>query len=113
MSNDVTRLALAEALSTVTGLTGYTVRPKAPRIGDAWPLWRGSERGAGHGYLETWAVVIVTPQDEKAASQFSDERQDDLDEALGSVIYIDTYAPVTVPTEGGDMFALMITGRSE
>ena len=111
MSNEDTRIAIADALTAVTGITGYPQRPRAPKTGDGWPLWRGSERSAGQGYIETWAVIIVTPSDETAASRWADEKQADLIDALSEVLYLDAFAPASVPTDGNDLFALMITGR--
>lgn len=113
MSNADTRAALAAALSTVDGVTGYARRPNVTKPGDAWPMWRGSERADGWGYLETWAVVIVLPGAEDTADAFADEHQAALDAALRPVLHVDSFAPATLPSSAGDLFALMITGRSE
>jgi hypothetical protein len=113
MTNFDTRIALAGALSMVDGVTGYPQRPGAVRPGDAWPLWRGSERSDGMAFLETWAVVVALAGDELAADTFADSKRADLDDALRPVMWVESYTPAVVNTEAGDMNALMITGRTE
>ena len=113
MSQATTRAALAAALSTVDGVTGYVKRPTTPKPGDGWPLWRGSERGAGWAFTAGWAVLIVLPGDEAAADAWIDAREAALFEALEPVMFVDRLDPAAVPVAGTDAFALMITGRSE
>lgn len=59
-----TREDLATKLSTVTGISGYGVQPKAPQPGDAWPVWQSSERISMGEVLEEWRILVVLPQDE-------------------------------------------------
>jgi hypothetical protein len=113
MSNQTTRTQLAAALSTVTGVTGYPRRPAVVKAGDAWPQWGGSERATGRGFTETWNVLVVLPPDEAAADTFADGKQDALVTALSPVIYIDSFAPANFKADDGDVYALLITGRSE
>lgn len=113
MSNADTRTAIAAALTGVDGITGYARRPRAPKTGDAWPLWRGSQRDGGVAFVETWAVVIALAGDEQAAEEFADARGEELEDALHPVLFVDTYAPAVVGTDAGDSNALMITGRTE
>ena len=113
MSNASTRQAIATALSTVSGVTGYVQRPAAMKPGDGWPQWGGSERDAGQGFLETWRVLIVLPVDEVSADAFADSHQDALVAALRPVLFIDSFAPANFAADGGDVYALLITGRSE
>lgn len=113
MSNDTTRTALAAALSTVSGVTGYPRRPTTIRSGDAWPQWAGSQHDGGQGFVETWNVLIVLPPDEAGADTFADAKQALLIAALRSVMFVDSFAPATLATEAGDVYALLISGRSE
>lgn len=113
MSNGDTRIAIAHALDGVTGVNGYPVRPKAFKAGDAWPQWGGSERADGRAFLETWRVLIVLPSDETTADTFADEKQAQLVNALSPIIYIDSFAPANLAGDGGDILALLITGRCE
>jgi hypothetical protein len=113
MSNAQTRISIATALSAVPGVKGYPRRPKAPRAGDAWPVWRGSERDNGTAFVETFAVVVALAGDEVTADTFADTHGEDLEEALRPWLYIESLAPAVVAVEGGDMNALMLTGRTE
>ena len=112
MSNDATRAALAVALSTVSGVTGYPRRPKVFKPGDAWPQWAGSERTDGRSFLESWNILVVLPADEPSADVFADTRQAALLAALSPVVFVDSFAPANIQAEG-DVLGLLITGRSE
>lgn len=114
MSNAQTRDEIAAALSTVEGITGYARRPAASKAGDAWPLWRSGERADGYAYTHTWVIVIVLPgTDEATADAFVDARLDDIDDALRAVLFVDGVAPARLESDGGDILALQITGRTE
>lgn len=116
MTTADTRAALAAALSIVDGLSGYSETPSAPNVGDAWPQWRGAERAGGHAYTHTWNVLIVLPQqDEVTADSYIDEHYEELDAALGPVLFIDAIQPaeIAVPDNPQPLLALLITGRSE
>lgn len=115
MSNAQTRQDIADALSTVAGIHGYAARPSTLSEGDGWPQWRGGvpRRGAVEN---TWAVLIVVPQaDDVTADAFADSHGAALIEALETrdVLAVDSIAPAEIATEGGPIYALMISGRSE
>ena len=113
MSNADTRQAIADALSDVAGVKGYPRRPRSPKAGDGWPLWRGSERADGAAFMETFAVIIALPADEQNADTFADAHAEALEEALRPVLWVESLAPAVTATDSGDMNALMITGRTE
>jgi hypothetical protein len=116
VSNDATRAALATAMSTVDGVTGYARRAlvPAPKPGDGWALWRGMQRADGAAFMQTWVVVIALAGDEIAADAWIESHIDDLYDALEPVIFIDSFAPAVTPLTGNsEALALMITGRSE
>lgn len=113
MSNDTTRAAIAAALSTVSGVTGYPRRPGTFKPGDGWPQWAGSERDGGRGFAESWHVLIVLPAAETDADRFADTHQAALVTALEPVMFIDSFAPANFAGDGGDILALLINGRSE
>lgn len=113
MSNAQTRQAIAEALDDVAGIHGHPARPSALSEGDAWPQWRGGVPHA-HAVENTWAVLVVLPQtDDVTADSFADSHGEQLLDALRSVLFVDSIAPAEIPTEGGPMYALLFTGRSE
>lgn len=114
MSNADTRDAIAAALSTVTGVIGYARRPAVMKPGDGWPQWGGNEHAGGAAFIESWAVLIVLPAaDEVSADEFADSHGTALLEALQPVMFVDGMKPATIPASGNDLYALMITGRSE
>ena len=116
MSNAETRQAIAEAMTTVAGITGYPTTPSTPRVGDAWPQWRGAERAGGSAYTNTWNVLVVLPQDDEVtADGFADTHFDDIHDALEPVLFIDGMQPAEIPVsdQSRPMLALLITGRSE
>lgn len=113
MSNASTRAAIAVALSTVSGVTGYPRRPVAAKVGDGWPQWGGSERDGGQSFAETWNVLVVLPPDETSADVFADSHQDALIAALRPVLFVTSFAPANYKADDGDVYALLITGRSE
>ncbi len=114
MSRAQTRQDIADALSEVAGISGHTSKPAALNEGDAWPQWLGSEKAGGRVFTETWAILIVLPQtDDITADGFADAHADALADALRPVIYVDGFSPASITTDAGDMYALLITGRSE
>lgn len=113
MSRDEFRAALAAAMSTVDGVTGYVRRPTAPKVGDGWPLWRGSVRDEGYAFMETWAVVIAVGPNEVDADKWIEAHEQALFDALQSLLFVESFTPVAGPVQGNDALSLMITGRSE
>lgn len=112
MTNAQTRIDIAAALTGVAGVTGHVVRPATLNQGDAWPQWRGGVRRA-HAVENTWAVLIVLPGDDITADDFADSHLQALLDALRPHIAVDSIAPATIPGDSGDLYALLITGRSE
>lgn len=118
MNNNETRERIAAALTEIegAGITGYVRRPKTPRARDAWPLWRGGALGTNSGYAfaQTFAVCVALGDDEYTADAFVDEWTETIINALhAAALFVDTVAPAEVPTEGGPMLALLLTGRTE
>lgn len=117
MSTAETRVAIAEALSTVDGITGYAQKAlaKAPKPGDGWVVRRGGQRADGWAFMQTWAVVIVLQDgDEIQADRWIDAHIDALVDALEPVMFVESWAPAVTPMTGNPQaLALLITGRSE
>ncbi len=103
---------IAEALSTADGVTGYAYRPTATKPGDAWPLSGPWERSEGLTFIRTWRVMVLLPQDDRAASDWADDHVEALVDALLPVGFVDRIEFVPSAAEGGDQFALQITMRS-
>lgn len=60
------RQSIADALDTVTGLSGHTIQPPAPTAGQGWPEWVGTRYtnvancGATPDLVE-WQVILMLP----------------------------------------------------
>lgn len=108
----VTRLEIADALSAVAGVSGAEYRPSLLTAGVAWANIASHDRAEGF-FATTWNVFVVVPQNEKAAAIWYDANILALRDALHVVVYVDRDEPVLIPTDAGELFALMITARSE
>lgn len=113
MSLESSRAEIANALSTVAGITGYQKRPNPPVEGDAWPLWSGSDRADGSAFLPTWSVRILVPQDEAAATDWWDDHRDAVLDALRPVLYVQRVAPAAIAASGSDLLIIEISGITE
>lgn len=108
------RAAIAAALSTVDGVTGYAYRPATPLPGDGWPRLSSLDRADGNVFYAAWDVFILLPQDEREASDWLDSHHDFLVDALeASVGFVDRIEPVALSANGSEQFALHITMRGE
>jgi hypothetical protein len=110
-----TRADIAAALSALDGVQGHVYRPATPRPGDAWPLTNGFARPDDSPmFLLTWRILVVLPQDERAASKWLDANWWMLVDGLDPVVFVAAIDPVELAVApGGTMYALQITGRSE
>lgn len=114
--NNATRQALATAVSMVDGVAGWPYAPKNRGVGDAWPMWSGASRADGSVAFEmSYSVIIVAAaqSDPQAADEWIDAHLDALHDALEPVMWIESITPVEIPSEGGAMLGLQITGKRE
>lgn len=108
------RAEIAAALATVPDVRGYAYRPATPKAGDAWVLLGALERGPGSVFGTTWRVRVHLPQEERAASVWTDAHMDALYDALKPCAFVDRIEPIMLPVAGaGEMYALEFTMRSE
>lgn len=112
MSLTGVRQALADALSTVDGVSGFLKPPATGRPGDAWPRLDGLTRDPGGSgqFLATWRVILLLSTDEAVALDSLVDLVPDLDDALRPIGYVESYTPVLYrPASGAEMPALEIT----
>lgn len=110
------RDAIAAALSTVDGVTGWPRRPRTIRPGDGWPVWRGAERQpAGFAMAHTFSILLALPPAEQDADGFVDDHGDDLIGALeDGALFVTGMQPVTISAgDDGSLLGLQIDGRTE
>lgn len=109
-----TRAALAAALSGIEDVTGYVTRPKAPKSGDAWPIWRGGPRDQASGlFAHEWALAVVLPQDEKQAADRLEVLIPLVAAAVGRIVYVDGVQPANLNTDQSPVYGLLFTTRGE
>lgn len=108
-----TRQTIAEALSTVAGLTGYAKRPDVLTEGVGWPLIQSLNRGPGQAFQTTWRVIVLLSGDESTAYDQLDEFVAVIPDALQELLYVDSITPTAFPTEAGDLYGFAIIARSE
>lgn len=109
------RLDIATALSTVSGLTGSEFRPSVLSQGVGWAQKTSHERAEGF-FVTNWLVYVVVPQEERAAAKWYDANIATVRAALQSVVYVDKDEPVVIPAGddgNGNLYAVTITARSE
>ncbi|HEY9416115.1 MAG TPA: hypothetical protein VIQ30_15245 [Pseudonocardia sp.] len=108
-----TRQTIADALSTVAGLTGYVKRPEVLGEGIGWARPRLLSRGPGQAWQTTWSVIVLLSGDEDTACDQLDEFAVLLPDALIELLFVDTIAPYALTTDAGDLFGIELIARSE
>ncbi|GIG64260.1 hypothetical protein [Phytomonospora endophytica] len=94
-----TRQAIANALSSVDGITGYGHMPDTPAPFDGWPEWvqtvpRG---GCADGAAITWHALVVLPAaDSTTAIDAADPLVASLLDALTEVGTVELIDPVQI-----------------
>lgn len=107
------RASIAEALSTVEGITGYEKRPKVVKPGDAWAQLNQLTRGPGSVFETEWRIAVVIGADVGTATDNFDSLIPAVTQALAPVAYVDSARPIAIPIEGGDLYGAEILARSE
>lgn len=107
------RQSIADALSTVDGITGYPAKPKATKVGDAWPLVNQLTRGPGNAFETEWRIAVTIGTDLGTATDKFDELIPVVTQALQQVAFVDLARPLIIPTEAGDLYGVEIIARSE
>jgi hypothetical protein len=108
----------AEIAATLTGtgiVTGSEFRPSTLASGMAWPRATAHDwAAASHAFETTWSIYVVLPQEERAATIWFEDNIETLRDALETVAFVDHDEPIMLPvTNSDDLFALLITARSE
>lgn len=108
------RTELATILSGVAGLKGHRYRPTSLNAGDSWPLVESLDNAIAGAFQVTWRVVVILPSDERAASDWFDQRWEMVADALLDEFgVVDRIQPAAVDTEAGAVSALLFTVRKE
>lgn len=108
------RQAIADALSTIDGVTGFKYRPTVANAGDAWPLIEVLDNPGAYNFQATWRVVVVLPAGEQDAMEWFDSMHEEVSDVLidqiGSVERIE---PSLLATEAGTRNVMLLTVTRE
>lgn len=110
----VTRQDIADALSTVDGVTGSALPPSTVQPGLGWPqaVTDGRLRINDHAAQASFWVWVVLPATEQAAELAYDElvwRVEDVLGYLGEIVAAGPYALPLGPGQGDTVPALRVT----
>lgn len=110
-----TRLLLATALDSVTGVKGHQWRPATVVSGSAWPRLVTITRGPGDAFLITWEVTVALGGEERTAANFTDDLWPELVDELeaNGILSITNAEPVLLQLHGTTMHALQVTGITD
>ncbi len=89
------RTEVAEALTLADGVQGFTHRPAAVRVGDAWLRWTGGPMVGGGVMETTWQVHVAMPLDEAAQETWRDDHLEDVLDALAPHVFTVSVEPGT------------------
>lgn len=82
------RAEIVDALDGLTGITGHAKQPHIVKAGQAWPRWTGATRGPGDSWLNTWAALVILPNDDDRAIVAAEAFTPALIDGLRSVAYV-------------------------
>lgn len=106
-----TRITIADALSTVDGITGLPYPPKTIARGQGWPEWSYSAPSTYAGDEATWLVhVVLAAGAPDAVAIAADSLIDALTDALAEIGSVTRWEPSSfIPEKAGDQTLPAIT----
>ena len=113
--SEAVRTAIAEAASTVDGVTVTAYFRQTTRAGDGMVRLDHATRDAnGFGFVDTWHVLVLLPTDIAQAETWLETRIDTLAEAVGTELVISTMTPSELVLDNGvTVPAVVIEGHRE
>lgn len=107
---------IAAAASTVDGINVSPTIRESTKVGDGWlRLNKMTRADNGYGFINTWDIFIVVPQDNASAETWLDENAGLLEDALHRELYVTTITPtsISLETSGTSVWAVHISGTRE
>lgn len=106
------RQAIASAVNTVEGINCTPYFRQTTKTGDAMVrLDRKRRDDSGFGYIATWQVVVILPQDIATAEKYLDEKVDALVSALSEEVVVTTVTPQQLALDTGAVPCVFIEGN--
>lgn len=113
MSAEVRQL-LADAASSVDGIKVSPYFRQGTRAGDGMVRLDRTVRAANNfGYINTWQVIVMLPQDLAAAEKYLEQHASALVEALGEVMVVASVTPQQLALDTGLVPCVFIEGNRE
>lgn len=110
MSADV-RAALAAAASSVDGINCSPYFRQSTKPGDAMVRFERDARDeSGFGFMRTWQVMVMLPQDLAAAEKYLDANLDAIVAAVAEELVITTVTPQQLALDTGLVPCVLIEG---
>lgn len=108
------RQELADAASSVAGITAHPYYVQGTEAGHAYVRLERTDYPNPFGGVRKWNVVVLLPQDMAAAEHFLEDKQPALYAALKDHMAISEAVPQRLNITGiGDLPALFINGHRE
>ena len=111
------RQALATALSTVTGVTGYAdPDQQLTNTGDATARWTGQEAQPNTPalvFLVNWEILVVAGRTPSEGLAWLDANLSTILDALDALVWITGVSPSVIQTPNGDLFGVVIEAKKE
>jgi hypothetical protein len=105
---------IAEAASSVAGVDVVPYYRQSARVGDGFVRLAGKAKAAnGFGYVDTWDVLIVLPQDLVTAEKFMEQVQAPLLAALDVPMSVQSFTPTSIAFDALAVNGVVITGARE
>lgn len=110
----VVRQVIADAASTVEGVEIHPYFRQTTKVGTGMVrMDRQTRASNGFGFVTTWQLLVILPQDIAAAEKYLEEKLPALMEAVGEQMVIQTVAPQELVLENGRLPCVVIEGARE
>lgn len=110
------RQDIANALNTVAGINVYPGFRESTKIGDGWIDLMAMQPADDFGYINTWHITIVMPQQINAEEVWLDNNLEALAEAVKRELFLQRMSLVNKPLDvnaGAAIRAVVIQGTRE
>lgn len=105
---------LATAISTLDGVTCTPYHEQTTRLGAAMVrLDRRTRDDSGFGYMNTWQVVVILPQNIADAEKWIEDNGDDLIAAAEDLLTVLSLTPSQLPVGSSLVPCVVLEGVRE
>jgi hypothetical protein len=106
------RAEIAAAMNAVEGIHATPYFRQTTRPGQAFVrLARWRRDTSGFGFMVTWEIFVILPQDLAGAETYLDEKLPELTEAAEAVLILTTVTPSRLALDSGHVPVVVIEGN--